>query len=64
MAQVLKFIPTGTSMKGCLSLANEMDKVHITFPTVEYTKDNGIMAKSKVLGFVNGKMVEFMKGIG
>lgn len=64
MAQVLKFIPMETSMKGCLSLANEMDKVHITSPTVEYTKGNGIMVRSKVLEFVNGRMVEFMKGIG
>lgn len=64
MAQVFKSIPTATSTKGCLSLANETDKVHITFPTVEYTKGNGIMVRSKVLVFVNGKMVGFMKGIG
>jgi hypothetical protein len=64
MVQVFKYIPTAASTKACLSLANEMDKVHTTFPTVEYTKGNGIMVRSKVLVFVSGKMVGFMKGIG
>lgn len=64
MAQELKFIVMETSMKGCLNMAKEMEKVPITMQLEKSIKEVGLMEEYRVLVFVSGLMERSTKVIG